>query len=131
MAETLYSTVSCSHPPNKRNAHLPYHCGHCYPCLVRRSGLHYALGSDHTDYLCDPWQLPGRDPKSDDLTDLLAWLSTPLTSANLIADLPLPGEISLSDLLSVQRRARQELSAMLRSALPETGPSRHNWRPSP
>jgi hypothetical protein len=131
MPDALYSTVSCSHPPCKRNAQLPCHCGHCYPCLVRRCGLHHALGADRTRYLCDPWQLPGRDPKSDDLTDLLTWLSTPLTSANLIADLPLPREISLSDLISVQRRARQELSAMLGSEIPATGPSPLNWQPSP
>src|SRR5215469_1514896 len=89
-SQTLYTTVSCSHPPRTRNANLPFHCGYCYPCLVRRAGLLHALGGDETGYHHDPWHLPSRDPKTEDLLALLVWLSSPLTSTNLSADIPLP-----------------------------------------
>lgn len=130
-AETLYSTVSCSHPPHTRKNHLPYHCGYCYPCLVRRSGLRHALGTDHSGYQHDPWDLPTRDTKSADLAELLLWLSAPLTTTDFITDLPLPSEISPSDLMPVQRRGRRELAAMLTSLLPEESPHRTGWRPIP
>jgi 7-cyano-7-deazaguanine synthase in queuosine biosynthesis len=130
-AETLYSTVSCSHPPHTRKNHLPYHCGYCYPCLVRRSGLRHALGADLSGYQHDPWQLPTRDTKSADLAELLLWLSTPLTTTDLITDLPLPSEISPSDLMPVQHRGRREIAAMLTSLLPEGSPHSTGWRPTP
>ncbi len=121
-AKTLYTTVSCSHPPRTRNSRLPYHCGYCYPCLIRRSGLWHTLGADRSGYQYDHWLLPTRDTKSADLAGLLLWLSTPLTTTDLIAGLPLPSEISPSDLMPVQHRARRELSAMLTSMLPEEEP---------
>ena len=130
-AGTLYSTVSCSHPPHTRNAQLPFHCGYCYACLVRRSGLWHALGTDGTGYQHDPWQLPSMDTKAEDLLALLLWLSMPLTSKDLISDLPLPDEISPADLLPVQHRARQELSFMLSNTLPDRGPYRSGWYPIP
>lgn len=129
--ETLYSTVSCSHPPHTRNAQLPFHCGYCYACLVRRAGLWHALRSDNTSYQHDPWQLPSRNPKTEDLLALLLWLSTPLTSKDLISDVPLPSKISPVELLPVLHRARGELSAMLSCALPERGPYRSGWQPIP
>jgi len=129
--ETLCSTVSCSHPPHTRNAQLPFHCGYCYACLVRRAGLWHALRTDSTSYQHDPWQLPSRDSKTEDLLALLLWLSTPLTSKDLISDVQLPSEISPADLLPVQHRAREELSAMLSNALPEGGPYRSGWQPIP
>ncbi|GAA1547285.1 7-cyano-7-deazaguanine synthase [Kribbella lupini] len=44
-AEALALTVSCgSHPIHRRDGQ----CGSCFPCLVRRSGLQFALGEDPT-----------------------------------------------------------------------------------
>lgn len=116
-AETLYTTVSCGHPPHKRRAHLPYHCGYCYPCLVRRAGLWHALSADNSGYWCNPWELPSRDMKREDLLALQIWLDKPLTSMDLIADVPLPAEISPSDRLPVLDRARRELTTMLNDHL--------------
>lgn len=130
-SKTLYSTVSCSHPPHNRNARLPFHCGYCYACLVRRSGLRHALGTDDTSYQYDPWQLPATDPKTEDLLALLLWLSIPLNSRDLISDMPLPADISPADLLPVQHRARKELSMMMSNVLPEGGPYRTGWQPLP
>ena len=128
---TLYSTVSCSHPPRNRNPQGLFHCGWCYACLVRRSGLWHALSADRTGYQHDPWKLPSKDPKAEDLMALLLWLSIPLNSRSLFSDLPLPAEISPADLLPVQHRARKELSAMLGNVLPEDGPYRTGWQPVP
>jgi 7-cyano-7-deazaguanine synthase in queuosine biosynthesis len=130
-SETLYSTVSCSHPPHNRNAQLPFHCGYCYACLVRRAGLRHALGIDDTLYQYDPWQLPARDPKTEDLLALLLWLSIPLNSRDLISDLPLPADISPADLLPVLHRSRKELATMMTNVLPEGGPYASGWQPLP
>lgn len=130
-SHTLFTTVSCGHPPHSRDASRPYHCGYCYPCLVRRAGLWHALGEDGTSYLHDPWQLPNGDRKTEDLLALLLWLSKPLTSTDLIADMPLPAGSSINDLMLVQHRARAEIATMLNEILPERGPFRDIWQPSP
>lgn len=130
-SQTLFSTVSCSHPPHTRNADHSFHCGYCYACLVRRSGLCHALGTDHTGYQHDPWHLPAKDTKTEDLLALLLWLSSPLTTTDLVADIPLPADTNPADLMPVLHRARQELTTMLTSALPENGPYRSGWQPKP
>lgn len=127
--ETLCATVSCGHPPHTWNANRPFHCGYCYPCLVRRAGLHHTLGTDNSDYQHDPWHLPSNDTKAEDLLALLQWLSNPLTTMDLIADTPLPPGTSAVDVMPVQQRARRELAALLGTALPENGPYRNGWQP--
>jgi 7-cyano-7-deazaguanine synthase in queuosine biosynthesis len=130
-SEALFHTVSCSHPPIKRRAHAPYHCGYCYPCLVRRSGLWHALGNDSTQYLHDPWKLEYKDVKAEDLRALQRWLCTPLTLRDLVIDVPLPRGVIPASLMPVQRRARHELSAMLDAVLPYGSTFRRNWHPLP
>ncbi|MFL6077563.1 MAG: 7-cyano-7-deazaguanine synthase [Mycobacteriales bacterium] len=93
-AEVLVHTVSCAHPPIKRKHDDPYHCGYCYPCLVRRAALHHALDRDGTEYLVNPWQLPSGDAKADDLRALMSWLATPFSMRDLLADLPLPNQVA-------------------------------------
>ena len=128
---TSYSTVSCSHLPRNRNPQRLFHCGCCYACLVRRSGLWHAFGADRTSCQHDPWQLPSGDPNAEDLLALLLWLSIPLNSRDLTSGLPLPAGISPADLMSVQHRARKELSVMMSNVLPEGGPYRSGWQPAP
>jgi 7-cyano-7-deazaguanine synthase in queuosine biosynthesis len=128
--ETLCATISCGHPPRKRKPGYPFHCGYCYPCLVRRAGLHHALGTDNSGYQHDPWHLPSTDTKTEDLLALQIWLSNPLTNMDLIADTPLPAGTNSVDLMPAQRRARRELTAFLDAVLPENGPYRDSWRPS-
>ncbi|MEK8109773.1 7-cyano-7-deazaguanine synthase [Micromonospora sp. M12] len=47
-ATLTHATISCGRPPRDRPGAEHYHCGTCYPCLVRHSGLLTALGSDST-----------------------------------------------------------------------------------
>jgi hypothetical protein len=129
--DMLFRTVSCSHPPVKRGARAPYHCGYCYPCLVRRAGLWHALHADRTEYQHHPWELPYKDAKAEDLRAVQLWLCSPLAVRDLITDIPLPHGVSPSALIPVQRRARQELSAMLEAVLPTDSEFRRNWYPVP
>jgi 7-cyano-7-deazaguanine synthase in queuosine biosynthesis len=129
--ETLFHTVSCSHPPVKRQGRAPYHCGYCYPCLIRRAGLWHALHSDRTQYQHNPWNLHYKDPKAEDLRALQLWLCKPLTLRDLITDVPLPQSVTPASLMPVQRRARVELSAMLNAAIPADSHFRRNWKPVP
>jgi 7-cyano-7-deazaguanine synthase in queuosine biosynthesis len=129
--ETLFRTVSCSHPPVKRRGQAPYHCGYCYPCLVRRAGLWHALHGDRTRYQHDPWNLRYKDPKAEDLRALQRWLCIPLAVRDLIIDVPLPPGVTPASLMPVQRRARQELSTMLGAVLPVDSDFRRNWQPVP
>jgi hypothetical protein len=47
----LARTISCGdHPANRSDPGA--HCGYCFPCLVRRSAMLAALGSDPTGYTC-------------------------------------------------------------------------------
>lgn len=103
------ATVSCGHPP--RNAR-ELHCGYCYPCLVRRSGLLAALGADNTPYAHDVWQLADNVDITVDRRALHRWLSRPFGVRDLITDMPLPDGTSLAPLLAVIERGRAELADM-------------------
>jgi 7-cyano-7-deazaguanine synthase in queuosine biosynthesis len=129
--ETLFHTVSCSHPPANRQGLAPCHCGYCYPCLVRRAGLWHALHADDTEYQHHPWNLPYKDRKAEDLRALQLWLCLPLAVRDLINDVPLPQDVTPDSLIPVLRRARQELAAMLDAALPAGSEFRRNWQPVP
>ncbi|MDQ2707989.1 MAG: hypothetical protein M3Z25_10295 [Actinomycetota bacterium] len=127
---SVMRTVSCSRPRRARQAvRRSYHCGRCYPCLVRRSGLLNGLGEDTTDYVVG---LPDLDPaaeSSDDLRALLRWLCTDFTLHDLIADAPFPPELPPSRVLPVVRAGRRELAAMIEHLLPSRSPFRRDWQP--
>jgi hypothetical protein len=129
--ELLFRTVSCSHPPIKRSGQAPYHCGYCYPCLVRRAGLWHALHEDRTLYKWDPWNLPYKDSKAEDLQALQLWLCRDISAEDIISDVALPSGVAPASLMPVLHRARGELSAMLEAKLPINGPYRRNWQPAP
>ncbi|WP_405984914.1 hypothetical protein [Streptomyces sp. NBC_00872] len=118
--EILEATLSCGTSPMRQlgRSRLPRlpHCGLCFPCLVRRSGLLHAYGKDRTPYAADPW-----DPSLDaDLAQhwraLTRWLDTPCTVLDLVADVPLPPEARIPDLLNVVERGREELRALVAQA---------------
>ena len=47
----LAETISCSSITKARWKGLPHqHCGHCVPCLIRRSAIMHAFGNDPTSY---------------------------------------------------------------------------------
>ena len=116
--DVLAAAVSCGHSPRKRG-NRPDHCGHCYPCLVRRAGLWEALdGGDRTEYETDPWTTRATETTRADLFALLHWLSLDFTALDLIADLPLPADTSVPALLDVIDQGRAELRAYLSAMVP-------------
>ncbi len=118
LSETvLAQTVSCgNYSVHRRTGN----CGYCYPCLIRRSGLHAALGKDCTHYERDLQALTTLDT-AQQLLDLQRWLSQEFTSHELIADMPLPRNVSLHAVLSMLTQGREEIRHMLRQ--------HHRWSP--
>jgi hypothetical protein len=109
-ADDLAQTRSCGTHSARRQPEG--NCGHCYPCLIRRTGLHSALGSDPTRYKVDLGSL--RTPATqDDLRDLQAWAVRDVDRHQILADLPLPAGINLDDVLATLRRGQLEVMEML------------------
>lgn len=112
-AEELAQTVSCGNHPANRSA--ASHCGYCYPCLVRRSGLHHALGYDPTRYQHQLNRLHGTN-QLQNLHDLQNWLAEPFTARSIIEDVPLPNDLPLDRATSVIITGQHELNRMLTHA---------------
>ncbi|MEU9825629.1 7-cyano-7-deazaguanine synthase [Micromonospora chersina] len=110
-ATLIRATVSCGHPPRDRPE---LHCGHCYPCLVRRSGLLAASDSDDTPYAKDVWALPDDLDAAADRRALHRWLVRPFGVRDLVTDMPLPDGLDPAPLLHVIQRGRTELTSMFR-----------------
>ncbi|MFI7427455.1 7-cyano-7-deazaguanine synthase [Micromonospora sp. NPDC049836] len=104
-------TLSCGRPPRGRTG---LHCGHCYPCLVRHSGLLAALDSDDTPYAEDVWSVGDEPAASADRRALRRWLTYPFGVRDLITDMPVPDTADLAPLVDVVRRGRMELANMFR-----------------
>jgi hypothetical protein len=121
--DVLQRTVSCGHPTTARAHGNPdYHCGHCFPCLVRRSGLSAALDGtpDPTGYLVDIAALDPSDraeKNATDLRDLMLWLSHDFTAHDLIADASLPSDVHPDTLMPVLLRGRQEMTDYLNGSI--------------
>jgi hypothetical protein len=107
----LAQTVSCGNYPIHRQP--AGNCGYCYPCLIRRSGLHAALESDYTLYEHNLQALTTFDT-AQHLLDLQRWLAQEFTSHDLIADMPLPKHINRPALLAMLTDGRTEITNMLR-----------------
>ncbi|MFF0234340.1 7-cyano-7-deazaguanine synthase [Micromonospora sp. NPDC005254] len=131
-ATLTHATISCGRPPRDRPGAEHYHCGTCYPCLVRHSGLLTALGTDSTPYKTDVWALDdGRDPTVDRRA-LQRWLCQPFSVRDLTTDTPLPDTVDPDPLLRVVERGRTELVQMFtrhgrRITPTETPPRRLAW----
>lgn len=111
----IASTVSCGYPPAVRGRYG--NCGHCYPCLIRRAGLHAALDEDPTDYRVHLSDLDaGTVRKRQHLNDLRRWLAQPFTVLDLIADMPLPDHAVPHDFMHVIERSRHEIARWLEVA---------------
>ncbi|WP_282776791.1 7-cyano-7-deazaguanine synthase [Nocardia sp. CC201C] len=126
---TLEQTVSCGHPTSPKRP--SYHCGHCFPCLVRRSGLHAVRGDrrDDTIYETGLQEIELTDLRTGDsgpaadLRDLIRWLDTDFTVDDLIADAPFPPGTPHT-LMPVLHHGRHELRTMLVDLLPDAYPPR-------
>jgi 7-cyano-7-deazaguanine synthase in queuosine biosynthesis len=109
-AEALALTVSCgSHPIHRRDGQ----CGSCFPCLVRRSGLEFALrGEDPTRYDRDLRNLTTANQRQH-LEDLTSWLGTDFSIRDLAADVALPSTELIAPVMDVITRGRVELRQMV------------------
>ncbi|QFU88953.1 7-cyano-7-deazaguanine synthase [Amycolatopsis sp. YIM 10] len=128
--EDLARTVSCGDPSSARYSHQgQFNCGHCYPCLVRRSGLLAAVGIDGTDYRLDLARTDMRTRVAQHLRALARWLATDFGFRDLVADMPFPSSTPIPAVLPMLHRGRRELAAMVEQVVPESSPLRRNWNP--
>ncbi|MGW7688702.1 7-cyano-7-deazaguanine synthase [Streptomyces asiaticus] len=112
--KVLESTLSCGTPPARRPAGPELaHCGLCFPCLVRRSGLLHTFGSDRTPYAADPWDPSLPASRTTHWRALRRWLDTDWSMLDLVADAPLPPDAQIAPLLEVVERGREELRALI------------------
>jgi hypothetical protein len=109
---TIMRTVSCGRPPWLFRGGNVDHCGCCYPCLIRQSGLLSGVGRDDTPYKVNVWA-PGVKP--DDRRDLRAvgaWLTNDFGLRDLAVDLPPPPQTNVEALLHTILRGRIELQRL-------------------
>ena len=104
--DAFWHTVSCGHPPSNDGAIIRAHCGQCFPCLVRRSSLHHAIGTDGSDYKTSQFWSRNHN----DVFALYLWLANPFSFRDLIADVPLPTDVDPTRLFGMLRRGRAELA---------------------
>lgn len=111
----LESTLSCGASPVHRPGPVTIpHCGLCFPCLVRRSGLLHAYGEDGTPYAAEPWDTSLKPDLTEHWRALQRWLEKPpLMVLDLIADTPLPPDAKPTELLEVVEKGRKELRALV------------------
>lgn len=113
----LESTLSCGKPPARRSGGPPIpNCGVCFPCLVRRSGLLHANGTDSTRYEALPWANDLRLDRGTDWRALQRWLLGPYTLTDVLTDTPLPADMDPAMAFELIRRGRKELTRLLRIA---------------
>ncbi|MGX4693615.1 hypothetical protein [Streptomyces sp. JNUCC 63] len=114
----LESTLSRGKPPARRNGGPPIaNCGVCFPCLVRRSGLLHANGTDNTKYEAVPWAADGLShERGTDRRALQRWLLGRYTLTDVVTDTPLPPETDPRAAFDLIRRGREEPARLLRIA---------------
>ncbi|MFE5038474.1 7-cyano-7-deazaguanine synthase [Streptomyces sp. NPDC056683] len=87
----LEATWSCGKPPARRSGGPPIaNCGVCFPCLVRRSGLLHANGTEPTTYEAEPWDNGLSHVRGTDWRALQQWLLRPFAMIDVVTDTPLP-----------------------------------------
>ncbi len=115
----LESTLSCGKPPARRNGGPPIaNCGVCFPCLVRRSGLLHANGTDDTRYEALPWAGDLPPDRGTDWRALQRWLLGRYTLTDVLTDTPLPQDSNPAVVFDLIRRGRKELARLLQFSDP-------------
>lgn len=123
-AGDLADTVSCGSPSRRPRGF--FHCGHCFPCLVRRASMLASAGRDLTEYETDFWTLPPAEASSDDAYAVRQWLERPFTTRDLISDVELPSDVKAADLMPVLLQSRMELAEMIDELVPAENPLRQS-----
>ncbi|GGZ35055.1 7-cyano-7-deazaguanine synthase [Streptomyces poonensis] len=115
----LESTLSCGKPPARRSGGPPIaNCGVCFPCLVRRSGLLHANGTDDTRYEALPWAGDLHPDRGTDWRALQRWLLGRYTLTDVLTDTPLPPDSDPAMVFDLIGRGRKELARLLRFSDP-------------
>ncbi len=113
----LESTLSCGKPPARRSGGPPIaNCGVCFPCLVRRSGLLHANGTDGTPYEALPWAKDLPLDRGTDWRALQRWLLGRYALTDVLTDTPLPPDTEPTMAFDLIRRGREELARLLQIA---------------
>ncbi|MFF6874722.1 7-cyano-7-deazaguanine synthase [Streptomyces sp. NPDC012474] len=113
----LESTLSCGKPPTRRRGGPPIaNCGVCFPCLVRRSGLLHANGTDGTQYEALPWANGLPLDRGADWRALQRWLLGRYTLTDVLTDTPLPPDTDPALAFDLIRCGREELAQLLQIA---------------
>lgn len=113
----LESTLSCGKPPARRSGGPPIaNCGVCFPCLVRRSGLLHANGTDGTRYEALPWAAELPLDRGIDWRALQRWLLGRYSLTDVLTDTPLPPDTDPAVAFDLIRRGREELAQLLQIA---------------
>ncbi|MFC7550243.1 7-cyano-7-deazaguanine synthase [Plantactinospora sp. GCM10030261] len=110
---TIMRTVSCGRPPWLYGGGDLDHCGRCYPCLLRRSGLLTGVGRDDTPYKADVLAPGVKRGQRADLLALRTWLANDFGIRDLAVDLPLPPQADAHALLETILRGRDELRHLI------------------
>ncbi|WP_330235801.1 7-cyano-7-deazaguanine synthase [Streptomyces sp. NBC_00566] len=110
----LESTLSCGKPPARRSGGPPIaNCGVCFPCLVRRSGLLHANGTDGTRYEASPWAAELPLDRGVDWRALQRWLLGRYSLTDVLTDTPLPPGTDPAVAFDLIRRGREELARLI------------------
>ncbi len=110
----LEATLSCGASPIHQPGGSAFtHCGLCYPCLIRRSGLLHVFGEDRTPYAADPWNPDLPETRTSTWRALRRWLDREYTALDLATDTPLPPDAEPAQLLSVIEQGRKELRSLV------------------
>ncbi|MQA13377.1 MAG: hypothetical protein GEV09_04155 [Pseudonocardiaceae bacterium] len=89
--------------------------------------MHHALGNDPTHYRRTLPEIALDEEKGGDLRAIARWLSQPFTVLDVVADMPLPDDINPHDLVTVPRRGRRELAALIEHSLPAASLRALGW----
>lgn len=122
LKEILPLTMSCSHPEAARWDKLTYaHCGYCYPCIMRRTAIHYSGIKDSTKYNYDIADYDNviEARKGSDLRALLRYIGVdyddnynkPLSLISRSG--PLPDLSQLNDFIELYKRGLNQLRKYL------------------
>ncbi|WP_406505473.1 7-cyano-7-deazaguanine synthase [Streptomyces sp. NBC_00212] len=108
----LEATLSCGKSPTKWCGGPP-NCGICFPCLVRRSGLLTAYGTDSTVYQGKPWSTSISEARGENWRALQRWLLSPYSLTDVLTDVPLPQGTDPGAAFELIRRGRGELARLM------------------
>jgi hypothetical protein len=134
-SDDLARTLSCSRASSSQRGGC-VHCGFCWACLVRRSALTLAVpGGDPTGtYRVDPWSAGSSSKDNeghDEFMAVLYWLDQPFTRRTLAADLPLPTDVSVAEIMDVIEGGRTDLRHGLGALVTADSPYRERLRTKP